>query len=1215
MKLEDTITSIRSLIFKAFDKRLSLLGYTSKTIYGAEKILPEFQKERKRINDIFKNLKDETSSEAEARKKLIDELSFTLFNRIAGIKVMEAHQLAPEIFTRREAHGGRSFGHKLWLEKYPEKANLKLEGLAEYIRYAFDGIADRIQLYANDYLYDMLPDVFDLNEIIIEFNKIDESQWQSDDILGWLYEYYNHQARKEFKASGNKIEYDKVALTSQVYTPRWVVEFILNNSLGKLWMEMHPESELKNNHDIANIPEKAILKKKSVKEILVLDTAMGSANFLLYAFDLLYEMYQEQGFKEQDIPKLIIENNLFGIDIDDRAVQIAQLGLYIKAMKRNKDIRLSQMNLVSADFYLPEFKNVKNFFSELAAYPDTQDLLKEIWNDLRLAHKFGSLIRIEEKVTKVAEKYKQPGQIAVWAESKPDFWENWSQNAIARIKEALKNYSQPGNGNGRFFKTKTLDSIVFVEILMHKFDVVVTNPPYTDSGDYGTELKNFIELNYKEPLSFYANLYAVFFKRNSELINFEAKIGMIHPLTFMYIKSFENMRTFILNNFHINIFVEYGLSDLFGAIMADPAFYVLEKNGQYKNKSVFISMNQYTRTPEENYKEQYTKEALKNYIKNSEDKNLYLLDQSKLKIIQSYPFIYWISDEFRNKFKLESLDSILSAKKGLDTSKELFIRYWWEINNTEISENYKVDNKKWIKYLKGGPYNKWYGNVWLVINWVNNGHNVKKYAKTNLRNEVTYFIEGIAGTLLSSKGPSFRYQPENMIYDSTTRSLFLKNNEDISYILGLLNSKFSNYVLSCLNSTVVINSEDLHRIPFVIPDENYNKKITELATKNVDIKKNLCTFSIMEKDYQQNPIAWIKETNDSFDPKKLIKIYLDYENILHTRIYIYEAVIDELIFQVYDLSEHDKKMVLDKEGMPVGSFPLISGYEKFQDDPTDEVKEFVKKLAIKKLNDDEKQKLIHKIESLYGSNYSLEEICKEVQINPISISQLLKESSVLPKKRMNEIAGDFLIDVVREILNEDEDGMMPLVAYAGEETVQNKVYDKLIEKGFTTAQISNYHEILGREINAFLENHFFKYLGDRLNLFMYLPKTPFIWHLSSGEYRGFETFIIIYKWSRDKLLRLRSMYVEKRESSLKNRLRDLESDVSIKAQAEKELIQKQLEEIRVFKIKIDEILGSGYDPKLDDGVGKNIAPLQEKGLLKVDVLKEKELEKYLNADW
>ena len=198
---------------------------------------------------------------------------------------------------------------------------------------------------------------------------------------------------------------------------------------------------------------------------------------------------------------------------------------------------------------------------------------------------------------------------------------------------------------------------------------------------------------------------------------------------------------------------------------------------------------------------------------------------------------------------------------------------------------------------------------------------------------------------------------------------------------------------------------------------------------------------------------------------------------------------------------------------------------------------------------------------------------------------------------------------------EDEDGIIPLVRNAGEEILLDRIESKMQAKGFSTAQISQLDGLLGRPLNEYLENHFFRNLSDHLNLFMYLPKTPFIWHLSSGPHRGFECYLIIYKWSKDKLLLLKSVYIEKRERSLINRKTDLLNDNSAKGQNERDLIDKQLGEIAEFKRKIDDLLASGHDPKLDDGVGKNIAPLQKRGMIPYEVLNAKQLPKYLNADW
>jgi len=1182
MKLEESVENIREKITNTFDKSLSKMGLSPDKQLSIDKLDPELQIERKRMADILNNLQEETGNYSSARDKLLEELSFTLFNRIAGLKVIEANQLQPEVITCRASHAGRSFGHKLWLEQSLDKRNLPLESLEEYIRYAFNQLSDKIQLYSSDYLYDLLPEVYDLKEIINEFNKIDGKYWQSDDIMGWLYESYNRKKRESFKNSNEKIEYNWVSVTSQIYTPCWVVEFILNNSLGKLWMEMHPESTLtEKKYDIANVPNESITKPKLVKEIKVIDPAVGSGNFLLYAFDLFYDMYIEEGkYPKEKIPQLIIENNLYGIDLDDRAVQIAQLGLYIKALKKNKNIKISKMNIVSSDFYLPEYAKVEKLFNELIKGPETINLLKEIWEDLRMAHKYGSLIRIEEKIKYITTKLRSPGQGILWADKELLLWDEWKVKVFIKIIEALQKYSKNNNGSIKFFKTKTQDSMIFAEIISNKYDIAVANPPYTDSGSYGKELKNFITKNYKKPLSFYSNLYVVFLKRCSELINKNGKIGMIHPHTFMFIKSYEDVRKFILNNFHINLFADYGLDrvNLFGPnILLESVFYIFEKSN-YNKSSIFLTV---TFDLQEKYKKQEIINAFKDYILDNENKRVYKLDQSKLKIIESYPFVYWISDGFREKFKGESIATILKICTGLSTAKNIrFLRYWWEIHKEINCKNHI--NKKWIPYAKGGIFCKWFGNNSLFINWDNDGYILKQNGAT-IRNRQFYFIEGITSTGRSStKGTSFKLLPKNYIFDVGSTGLIMIQNEYLEYCLGLLNSKLIAFTLNCLNPTVNTTEGDLKRLPFIYPNEFVKKEISFLSRRNIDLKEKICVFNLAEMYYEINPIFWAKENCKFSDLRKLVKAYLDYENELLAQAYLNEALIDELIFQVYQVTDEDKQVILEKEGLPVGSLPLFENHQFVSDQILPQVKDYIKTIEIKDINSEEKEQIKKTILELYQQSYTLEEICNKVQINPVSVIQIIKQSHSLPEKRSQEIAQDLLFDLVRGISEEDKDGIIPLVKYSGEDTLQDLLYSKMINKGFTHTQIDNFKGILGCEINTYLEKYFFRDLANRLNLFMYLPKTPFIWHLSSGENQGFEAYISIYKWSRDKFFSLRSVYIEKRESSLKNRFSDLSKDISLKVQKKKDLITKQLREIDMFKKKIDEILQSGYNPKLDD---------------------------------
>jgi hypothetical protein len=406
--------------------------------------------------------------------------------------------------------------------------------------------------------------------------------------LGWLYESYNNYKKAAHKASGDKTEYNKVSIQSQVYTPRWVVQFLVDNSLGKLYLEMYPDSEIKNKYKIANAPTSQTRERKPLHEIRMIDPSTGSGNFLLYAFDLFYDLYLDQienygaDYNEADIPKLIIENNLHGVDLDDRAIQLAQLGLYIKAKRKKRSVKIEHFNIVSSDFFLPAYEEVKHLFENGAPLDEQlEKIVIDLWEDLQQAHKFGSLIRLEEKFSiKLHGLVKEEG-ITLFTEQNLVKYDEFRTNFFTNLQKAVaQNTAKQGQ---TFLNTKTQDAITFLQLLTQKYDVAVANPPYTDSADFGPELKKFVEANYKQPYKFNTNLYAAFIKRCCELINEDGKVAMIHPLTFMYIKSFEDVRKFIIDNYQINLLVEWGMGGLFPQnIFVDPAFYVLESKKPIK---------------------------------------------------------------------------------------------------------------------------------------------------------------------------------------------------------------------------------------------------------------------------------------------------------------------------------------------------------------------------------------------------------------------------------------------------------------------------------------------------------------------------------------------------------------------------------------------------------------------------------------------------------
>jgi hypothetical protein len=1192
-----------------------------------DKIPKELHNKRQKIDVLLQSHIGETGSYEEAREKALDELTFTLFNRLAAIKVMEAHQLFPPIITKQAEHGDRSFGHKAWLEQHPEMRGEELEGLRSYFKEAFNLLGVSIPLYHKEYPYALLPYVIDLNQIIEAFNavekdaQLEETIWQSDDILGWLYESYNNAKKITFKESKKKTEYDKVSLQSQVYTPRWVVEFLVHNSLGKLYLEMYPDSEIKYNYKIANAPESRIRDPKLLHQIKLIDPASGSGNFLLYAFEFFYKLYEDQidnygaDYDEDDIAQLIIEKNLHGVDLDDRAIQLAQLGLWIKARQKRRSITKLNYNVVSSDFFLPDFDFVYPIFKAGTTDSKQLQIIEEIWGDLQQAYKFGSLVKIEEKLSlKLHGLVAQEG-LTLFGGDELKEYQRFKTAFFKNLETAVLQFaSQQGNS---FLTDKTKDAISFLRLITQKYDVATANPPYTDSSDFGPDLKKFIETNYKKPYKFHTNLYATFIKRCFELTNEHGKVAMIHPHTFMFIKTFEDVRTYMIEKSHIDVMVDFGLDrvNLFGpGILLDATFYVLSKSPS-DEKGLYFNL---TSNLQEKFKKGKFLEALNDYCEHFQNERVYELEQSKLKIIKSYPFIYWISDEFREKFKSKSINELLKVRQGIATgNNNRCLRFWWEVDSTSLSTEIN-DGKKWVGYAKGGAFLKWAGNLWLVVDFSEKGYSFLLNSGNHLPSKEYYFRKGITYSLSGSKNSSFRLLPANHVFDVIGSSMFT-GEDDISYYLGFLNSKINYYILNCFNPTAATQVGDIKRIPFASPNTDVKSIISEFAEKNISLTEHILSFKFYENRFERTPLSCFK-TGGVY---KRFHQFLSHENYIYSQIYINEAIINEKIFEVYELTDADKAMVLAKEGESIGAMSVSAAAKaaylanEVAEFPLDNIREYIQNLPEQEFEATTREVIENEFPQLYKSNNDLEEFCIRHQINPINVWYWFKESNIIPKQRMNDLAMEFLADLLREILMEDEDGIIPLVPNAGEKVLLDRIEEKFIEKGFSMAQYSSFDSVLGREFNEYINKHFFKAFSDHLNLFMYLPKTPFIWHLTSGPEQGFDCYIIIYKWSRDRLMSIRSVYIENRERALINLQTDLGNKALLTAEEQNKAdkIYKQLKEIESFKAKIDELLAEGYNPVLDDGVGKNIAPLQNKKMIAYEVLNKGQLKKYLNADW
>lgn len=1225
MKLINHVLDIRRLIQQAFDNRFSRMGLRKEAATPVEQIPAEHQEKRRKLDELMSSHLSELGDYEDARQAAINECVFTLFNRIAAIKVMESKELFPEIITRRKENAGRSFEHNVWLENHPEERNAEREGLKHFLSDQFDSLGEHIPLYRKDYPYALLPTADELNEIIEQFNAIEADAdcgadvWKGDDILGWLYENFNAVEKEALKQSGEKTEYNKVSLQSQVYTPQWVVKFLVDNTLGKAYMEMFPDSRIKEKYQIANIPNHQVRHPKDLRQMRLLDPACGSGNFLIYAFSLFYDLYVDQmdnygrDYSSRDIPKMIVENNLFGVDLDERAAQISQIALFIKARELggHRSHWPAYTNVVSTHFFLDDYEKVKDTFEAIDNLDESKrNIMRMIWDDLSNAYKFGSLVRVDETLNKILP---NDDNHSLFAQEQMEDMFSFKQQFMNQLRQKVNELGEVGSN--AYTLAKTNDAISFLEIIANKYDVVVANPPYTDSGDFGTELKAFIEENYRRPLKFNTNLYACFIKRCCELAGDDGKVGMVNPPTFMYIKTFEDLRKYMLTETHICLFVEWGYLGMFSSFArVDSAMFILDKDNR-KGESTFIKLNDLY----EMKRKDVLFKAYEDLCNDQPNDRVYTLPQSKLKGIKSYPFIYWISDEFREKFGKKTVEEMIGVKCGITTgSNELFVRYWWEVDSINLSKDYHLDKKKWVGYTKGGPYNKWYGNLWTIVDWENDGYGIKHILDSNgkiksrMGNEKYFFREGVTYSASGSKGVTFRYLPTNYIFDVGGSCAFPEEYTNNAYILAFLNSKLCFYIANCLNPTVNTQVGDLKRVPFVVPSNNMERLIEVLSNQNVLIKKHICGYSIVEMSYRQSPF------NVYNDLLSCLSIFFNAENALLTQILLNESIINKTVFEVYELSEHDKQMVLDKEGIPVGDLPVSHeakvAYKQWlmlesEFKPTSDVLEHLEYLEER----DDLPKITD-FDTLYQNNNEWEEFCIKRNVNPVEAWWQFKNANVLPPQRTQVLAFELITDVIRTVLAKDDDGIIPLGDRLGEERLAIRIEKEMMERGYSAAQFSQVCQLLGCGLEKYLQERFFQQLSDHLNLFMYLPKTPFIWHLSSGPHHAIELYVSIYKWTRDALYRVRSIYAANREAALRDRLNSIDTS-NTEGRMEAQELRATLTELQEFCQKVDDLLASGYDPKLDDGVGKNIAPLQKRKMLSYEVLNAGQLKKYLNADW
>lgn len=792
----------------------------------------------------------------------IERVTYIWFNRIVALRFMEVNNYLPShIRVFSDASGAFK------PEILNDVLHLEMEGLdkaqvAEYIEnnnteelYRYLLLTQCAELKA------ALPDVFglaqrdkDYTELLFPnnmlhqdsfigkvVNDIDEvdwgtaENWQNSDsdhlvqIVGWLYQYYNDERKNEvINIYKGTVKKEDIPAATQLFTTDWVVRYMVDNSLGRYWIERHPESKLAEkleffvtpkNGEINHIDE--FIKPEDVK---FLDPCMGSGHILVYAFDVLMEIYKESGYTERDAAAMIVQNNLIGLDIDDRASQLAYFAVMMKA--RSYDRRFLSRGIKPNVLAIKESNRMGAVVrDELTADAEMNAISRYLVDTFRDAKELGSIITVEPKDYDGYMAYLDgcDGQGQLTMEDA-----DWLQNTRPMLKALARQ----------------------AKVLAAKYPVVCTNPPYLNKIE--DRLKTFVTENYKD---YSGDLFSVFTYRNLMSCKQDGYCGYMTPFVWMFIKTYEKLREFIIQSKSITTLVQMEYSAFEEATVPICSFVL--KNGKATENGLYFKLSDFRGGME--VQKQKVLEALA-------DKNcgyFYEADQSNFSKIPGSPVAYWLSDTIFRSFEFNPASDYGRAQKGLDTCDvNRFVRNWYEVLNSKIgfttanTEMTLTMQNKWYPYAKGGEYRKWYGNIDAVVLWENDGYELRHYftadgkLKSRPQNTDDYFKELITWSAITSGKPSMRYI-NHCIYGGGGTAYVPFGN--LQYTLALFNSKLAVMYLDVISPTLNYEAGHIMSIPFKY-DDSKETEISSRAQNAINIEKDDWDSYETSWDFKRNPL-------------------------------------------------------------------------------------------------------------------------------------------------------------------------------------------------------------------------------------------------------------------------------------------------------------------------------------------------------------------------
>lgn len=835
-------------------------------------------------------------------KQVIEEFAYTWFNRIVALRFMEVHDFLPHGFRVLSSRTG-GFEPEIMKNLNFVKDELKLDlsvvaplmekgKIDEAYRYvlfrqcnALSGILPMLFSAEQSYLELLLPKALLKGETFItKLLEIGEDDFLNDvEVIGWLYQFYISQKKDEVFASKATITKDTLPAVTQLFTPDWIVRYMAENSVGRIWLESYPNSALKNEmkYYVEDAEQEAEVQRKidevkyknvSPEDIKIIEPSCGSGHILVYVFDLLYKMYEEKGYATREIPTLILKKNLTGLDVDKRAAQLASFSLIMKA--RSVNSRFFNDNY----YVVPEVYDIWDaralFHSDYINQAKETKLLdsKQIKDIEWLAETFrygktiGSLMKIDEKnlagIKDSICKLENEAVINI-------FNSNFLTEGIKCLKRLLKQ----------------------AVIISAKYDVMITNPPYIGISTMEDVVKNYAVNNYPNSKT---DMFAMFME--TDFVKKNGFTAMINMHSWMFLNSYDNLRSSITNNYAMHSLIHLGAHafESIGGEVVQTCSFVLrnERFPTFKGK-YFRLLNSI--------------EKENDFLGN--DSITYSVPFLKFKKYPTTQFVYWSSSDIDNIFNsCKKIGDYSTPKSGIMTGKDpIFIRNWYEVSqaNSSLYTN-GLDSfsgsLKWFPLTRGGEFRKWYGNLESVINMRKEGYDITHYPKNNyrLRDRNFYFKEGMTWTMISGNSLSLRFVPKNVLFGNGGPTLFAGDKN--LYLMGLLNSVVSNHFTKMLNPTINTIIDDIVSVPVIFDKVD---QVNELVSECIEISKLDWDSSETSWDFQYNPLTKSKTVKEGY-------LVFDHDcNTRFNRLKEIEETLNSIFIEMYGLQNELSPIVDD----------------------------------------------------------------------------------------------------------------------------------------------------------------------------------------------------------------------------------------------------------------------------------------------------------------